>query len=127
MTLSPERVAMAGIKTATIGYRPMTRQTKTVGYVTFDESRVSQIVSRVEGYVEKLYVDKTFTVVHKGDPLAEIYSPELYSTAKELILAKASGVSADWWRVPGRSFACWASATRRSTRSPPPASRRRCS
>jgi Cu(I)/Ag(I) efflux system membrane fusion protein len=41
----------------------------------------------VEGYVEKLYVDKNFTVVHQGDPLAEIYSPELYSTAQELILA----------------------------------------
>ena len=60
----------------------MAKQTKTVGYVTFDESRLSRIVSRVDGYVEKLYVDETFTVVHKGDPLAEIYSPELYSTAQ---------------------------------------------
>ena len=93
VSLSPERIAMAGIKTATIGYRPMSRQTKTVGYVTYDESRMSRVVSRVEGYVEKLYVDKTFTVVRKGDALAEIYSPELYSTAKELILAKRSNVS----------------------------------
>ncbi len=37
--------------------------------------------------MEKLYVDKTFSMVHKGDPLAEIYSPELYSAAQELILA----------------------------------------
>ena len=66
-------------------------ETKTVGYVTFDESRLSRIVSRVEGYVEKLYVDETFTVVHKGDPLAEIYSPELYSTARELVLASRAG------------------------------------
>jgi Cu(I)/Ag(I) efflux system membrane fusion protein len=95
VTLSPERVAMAGIKTATIGYRPMSRRTKTVGYVTYDESRMSRVVSRVEGYVEKLSIDKTFTVVHKGDPLAEIYSPELYSTAKELILATANGASPD--------------------------------
>ncbi len=41
--------------------------------------------------MEKLYVDKTFTVVHKGDPLAEIYSPELYSTAQELVLATRGG------------------------------------
>ena len=53
--------------------------------------RLSRIVSRVDGYVEKLYVDKTFDVVHKGDPLAEIYSPELYSTAQELILATRGG------------------------------------
>ena len=69
--------------------------TKTVGYVTYDESRLSRIVSRVEGYVEKLYVDETYAVVHKGDPLAEIYSPELYSTARELVLASRGGGVAD--------------------------------
>jgi membrane fusion protein, copper/silver efflux system len=84
--LSPERVQMAGIKTVAIDYRPVARQTKTVGYVTYDESGLSRIVSRVDGYVEKLYVDKSYAIVHKGDPLAEIYSPELYSTARELVL-----------------------------------------
>jgi Cu(I)/Ag(I) efflux system membrane fusion protein len=93
--LSPERIQLAGIKTAPVEYRPMARQTKTVGYITFDESRLSRIVSRVDGYVEKLYVDETFTVVHKGDPLAEIYSPELYSTARELVLATKAGGVAD--------------------------------
>jgi Cu(I)/Ag(I) efflux system membrane fusion protein len=86
--ISPERIQLAGIKTAPVEYRPMVKQTKTVGYVTFDESRLSRVVSRVDGYVEKLYVDQTFTLVHKGDPLAEIYSPELYTAAEELILAK---------------------------------------
>ncbi len=85
--LSPERIQLAGIKTVPVEYRPMVRHTKTVGYVTYDESRLSRIVSRVDGYVEKLYVDKSFTIVHKGDPLAAIYSPELYSTAQELLLA----------------------------------------
>jgi Cu(I)/Ag(I) efflux system membrane fusion protein len=85
--LSPERIQLAGIKTVPVEYRPMVKQTQTVGYVTFDESRLSRVVSRVEGYVEKLYVDKTFTLVHKDEPLAEIYSPELYSTAQELLLA----------------------------------------
>jgi len=92
--LTPERVRMAGIKTVAVGYRPVARQTKTVGYVTYDESRLSRVVSRVEGYVENLYVDKTFTLVHKGDRLAEIYSPELYSTARELVLSsKGQGTS----------------------------------
>jgi Cu(I)/Ag(I) efflux system membrane fusion protein len=85
--LSPERIQLAGIKTVTVDYRPVAKQTKTVGYVTFDETRLSRIVSRVDGYVEKLYVDETYTVVHKGDPLAEVYSPELFSTARELVLA----------------------------------------
>ncbi len=91
--LSPERVQMAGIKTVAVDYRPVARQTKTVGYVTYDESGLSRIVSRVDGYVEKLYVDKSYAVVKKGDPLAEIYSPDLYSTARELVLsARGQGV-----------------------------------
>ena len=89
--LSPERIQLAGIKTVAVGYRPVAKQTKTVGYVTFDESRLSRIVSRVDGYVERLYVDETYAVVHKGDPLAEVYSPELYSTARELVLATRAG------------------------------------
>jgi len=95
VALTSERVQMAGIKTVTVGYRRVVRQTKTVGYVTYDESRLSRVVSRVGGYVERLFVDKTFTMVHKGDRLAEIYSPEFYSAAKELILARRFGVSRD--------------------------------
>jgi Cu(I)/Ag(I) efflux system membrane fusion protein len=92
--LSPERIQLAGIKTVPIEYRPVARETKTVGYIAYDERRLSRIVSRVEGYVERLYVDETFTIVHKGDPLAEIYSPELFSTAQELILAtRGAGVA----------------------------------
>jgi len=85
--LSPERVHQAGIKTVPVEYRDLSRETRTVGYVAFDESRLSKVVSRVTGYVEKLYVDTTYATVRQGDPLAEIYSPELYSTAQELLLA----------------------------------------
>ncbi|MGO9113200.1 MAG: efflux RND transporter periplasmic adaptor subunit [Thermoguttaceae bacterium] len=91
--LSPERIQMAGIKTVAVDYRPIVRQTRTVGYVTYDETRLSRVVSRVGGYVEKLFVNKTFTMVHKGDRLVEIDSPELYSAAKELIQAERFGVS----------------------------------
>jgi membrane fusion protein, copper/silver efflux system len=94
--LSPERIQLAGIKTVPVAYRSMAKETKTVGYIAFDESRLSRIVSRVDGYVEKLYVDKTFAVVHEGDPLAEIYSPELYSTARELGLAARDKGQADF-------------------------------
>ena len=91
--LSPDRVQMAGIQTVTVEYRPVVKQIRTVGYVTYDESGLSRIVSRVDGYVEKLYLDTSYAPVRKGDPLAEIYSPDLYSTARELVLAsKGQGV-----------------------------------
>lgn len=84
---SPERVQMAGIKTVGVAYRPMVKQTSTVGYVTFDEARQSRVVSRVSGYIEKLYVNSTYATVKEGEPLAEIYSPELFSAAQELVIA----------------------------------------
>ena len=74
--------------------------------MAYDESRLSRIVSRVDGYVEKLYVDKTFTVVHKGDPLAAIYSPELYSTAQELILATGRNGIGSLAASAGRNCCC---------------------
>jgi membrane fusion protein, copper/silver efflux system len=85
--LSPERVELAGIETVEIGYKPLFKQTVTVGNVVYDQSRLSRIVSRVNGYVEKLYIDKTYVTVKQDEPLAEIYSPELYSSSQELLLA----------------------------------------
>jgi Cu(I)/Ag(I) efflux system membrane fusion protein len=93
--LTPERIQLAGIQTVTVANRPIDKQVTTVGYLAFDESRLSRVVTRVSGYVEKLYVDKTYVTVREGDPLAEIYSPELYNTAQELVLALQSDVSKD--------------------------------
>ncbi len=89
--LSPERIEQAGVETVEIAYRPMTMDISTVGTVVYDESRLSRVVARTSGYVEKLYVDKTFVRVARGDPLAEIYSPDLYSTSQELLLAANGG------------------------------------
>lgn len=86
--LSPERVRMAGIRNAELTIRPLDREINTVGYVTYDESRRARIVTRVGGYLEKLYVNKSFVEVCEGDPLAEIYSPELYAAVQELLISK---------------------------------------
>jgi Cu(I)/Ag(I) efflux system membrane fusion protein len=88
--LSPERVRMAGIRTAELTIRPLEREISTVGYVTYDESRRARIVTRVGGYLEKLFVNKSFVEVSEGDPLAEIYSPELYAAVQELLISQSS-------------------------------------
>jgi membrane fusion protein, copper/silver efflux system len=93
--LSPDRVQLAGIETVEIGYQPLVKQIKTVGNVTYDQSRLSRIVSRVNGYVEKLYVDKTYVTVKQDEPLAEIYSPELYASSQELLLAAKRGTNSE--------------------------------
>jgi Cu(I)/Ag(I) efflux system membrane fusion protein len=81
---------LAGIQTAEIAERPLAREIRTVGYVSYDESRLSRIVSRVSGYVEKLAVNQTFVQVQQGDPLGEVYSPQLYTTVQELLIALKS-------------------------------------
>jgi Cu(I)/Ag(I) efflux system membrane fusion protein len=86
--LSPERVQLAGVKTVPVTYMPLTQEVRTVGHVEYDDARLAEIVTRVGGYLEELFVDKTFEHVDEEQPLAEIYSPDLYSSVQELLLAK---------------------------------------
>ena len=66
---------MAGLKTAEVAYQPLAKKIETVGFVDYDESRRSRIVTRVSGYIEKLYVDKTFMNVAKGRAAGRALQP----------------------------------------------------
>ncbi len=87
--LAPFRVAQAGIKTVEVGYAPLKQSFTTVGSVAFDERRMANIVSKVPGKsrVETLFVNFTGQDVEAGQPLAELYSPELSQAIQELITA----------------------------------------
>jgi membrane fusion protein, copper/silver efflux system len=89
VALAPFRVEQAGIKTSEVGYSPLTQTLTTVGYVAFDERRIANIASKVPGKtrVEKLYVNFTGQDVKAGEPLAELYSPELSLAISELLNA----------------------------------------
>jgi Cu(I)/Ag(I) efflux system membrane fusion protein len=91
--LSPYRVALAGIQTARVEYRPLTREIRTVGFVEFDERKLARISARVSGKsrIDKLFVNVTGQHVHKGDPLAVLYSPDLVVTVQNLLDARAAG------------------------------------
>jgi Cu(I)/Ag(I) efflux system membrane fusion protein len=83
------RVEQAGIQTAEVGYTPLMETLTTVGNVGFDERRLATIPSKVTGKsrVEKLYVNFTGREVQAGEPLAELYSPELHQAIQELLTA----------------------------------------
>jgi Cu(I)/Ag(I) efflux system membrane fusion protein len=87
--LAPFRVQQAGIQTSEVGFAPLMETLTTVGNVGFDERRLARIVSKVTGTarVEKLYVDFTGKDVKAGEPLAELYSPELNQAIQELLTA----------------------------------------
>ncbi len=89
--LAPFQVAQAGIRTVDVGYAPLSQTLTTIGTVAFDERRMASIASKVPGKsrVERLYANVTGQDVTAGQPLAELYSPELSQAIQELLNAAA--------------------------------------
>lgn len=77
-----------GVTFAPVTLGPLGREVRTVGQVTVDETRTRTIAPKVDGWVERLYVDYTGQQVERGAPLLSIYSPMLVTAQEELLLAK---------------------------------------
>ena len=87
VNVSPEKQQLVGIRTAPAEFRPLTKKIRTVGIVTYDETKVAQVFTKVEGWIEKLFVNYTGKLVEKGQPLFTLYSPDLIATQDEYLLA----------------------------------------
>jgi len=85
--ISPDVVNNLGVRTATVSYKSLHTEINTVGYVTYDEDKLVHIHPRVQGWIEKLYVKAVGDPVEEGQPIYEIYSPELVNAQEELLLA----------------------------------------
>ncbi|MCE5263669.1 MAG: efflux RND transporter periplasmic adaptor subunit [Deltaproteobacteria bacterium] len=80
-----DRQPMIGMKSVAVSVRALRRTIRTVGRVEYDERRFRTVNAKFEGWIEKLYVDYTGRPVKKGEPLADLYSPELLSTQREYL------------------------------------------
>ncbi len=76
-----------GVRTANVEVRDLQRSLRAVGLVAFDESSQYVINSKVEGWIERLHVNVEGQPVRKGQPLLEIYSPDLLAAQQEYLLA----------------------------------------
>src|SRR5262245_5563043 len=85
--VSPERQQLLGVRTAVVERKPLIKSVRTVGVIGFDETKVTHIHSKIEGWIDKLYVNYTGKLVEKGEPLFTIYSPDLLATQQEYLLA----------------------------------------
>ncbi len=85
--ISPDVVNNLGVRTAVVERKALHSAIKTVGYVAYDEDQLIHIHPRIEGWIEKLYVKAAGDPVKQGQPLYEIYSPELVNAQEELVLA----------------------------------------
>ncbi|MGH7952582.1 MAG: efflux RND transporter periplasmic adaptor subunit, partial [Limisphaerales bacterium] len=82
-TVSLERQQQIGVTYATVKKMPVQFSIRAVGTVTYDTQRHWDYVSRVDGYVQKLFVSSPGQVVEKNAPLLTIYSPDLLTTENE--------------------------------------------
>ena len=83
--IPPDKQQMIGVKTSEVKIIPLKKTLRTIGRIEFDERKLTTVNVKVEGWIEKLYADYTGKYVKKGEPLAEIYSPELMSTQLEYV------------------------------------------
>jgi Cu(I)/Ag(I) efflux system membrane fusion protein/cobalt-zinc-cadmium efflux system membrane fusion protein len=87
ISIDPVTRQNMGIRTAVVKRGPLVRDIRTYGHVTYDETRTAHISPKFNGWIEKLHVDFTGQPVEKGQPLFEIYSPELLAAQEEYLAA----------------------------------------
>jgi RND family efflux transporter MFP subunit len=75
------------VTTEAVERRNISRRIRTVGYLDYDEDHMVTVTTKYAGYVEAVYVNYLGQPVQKGEPLFEVYSPELVQTQQELLSA----------------------------------------
>ncbi len=92
LTIDPAVVQNMGVRTARVRRGPVVREIRATGYLAEAQPRKHEVNLRVSGWIDKLYADYDGMFVRAGDPLFDLYSPEIHQAAGELINAtRASG------------------------------------
>lgn len=105
--LSAAARKLAEVETAPVERRSVAVEIRLAGKVQMDETRVATITPRVAGRIDRLYANFTGMAVKPGDPLADLYSPELVSAQQELLQAA---------KLPGGAAGALLAATRERLR-----------
>jgi Cu(I)/Ag(I) efflux system membrane fusion protein len=85
IAVTTETMQQLGIRLATVARESLTQEVRAVATVVPDESRISHVHTRVSGWVEHLDVNTTGEMVSAGQPLAHIFSQELFSSQTEYL------------------------------------------
>ncbi|NOZ00738.1 MAG: efflux RND transporter periplasmic adaptor subunit [Deltaproteobacteria bacterium] len=113
ISIDPRIRQNMGVRTKTAKKGPVMQHIRVVGHVDFDERRLAILNTKIDGWVEKLYVDSTGQWVKKGQRLASLYSPSLVSTQEELLLAyrryrqSKSGRDETLWKAARERLKFW--------------------
>ena len=85
--IDPAMVQNMNVRTETVTRHDLSQPIRTVGYLEYDQQRMVTVTTKYSGWVEKVYVNYVGEKVRRGQPLFEIYSPELVQTEQELLSA----------------------------------------
>jgi len=85
--IGTEKVQKLGVRTEPAARRELARQVRVAGRVEIDERRLHNVAPKFEGWVERLHVNASGQPVARGQPLFEVYSPELVSAQREYMVA----------------------------------------
>jgi len=87
ITIDPVTRQNMGVRTTPVRRRDLHRTIRTVGVVGYEEPQQYSVNSKINGWVESLHVNETGSFVKKGQPLLDIYSPELVAAQEDFLLA----------------------------------------
>jgi Cu(I)/Ag(I) efflux system membrane fusion protein len=85
--VSLDKIQRIGVRTEKVEARPIFHAVRAVGRVEHDESLLTIVALRTDGFVEDLFVSKTGQHVRKGEPLFRLYSPQIQLAQSDLIVA----------------------------------------
>ncbi len=106
--ISPDRQQLIGVKYATVEAGGASRTIRAVGKVAVDETRIGHVHTRVDGWIDQMFVDFTGDAVVKGQPMLTIYSPEMLASQEELLLAaRARDVMPSLFDAARRRLQLW--------------------
>jgi Cu(I)/Ag(I) efflux system membrane fusion protein len=88
--VAPEKQQLIGMRSVSAEMGTLTKDIRIVGKVSYDETKLTHIHSKVAGYIEEVFADSVGKPVHAGDPLFTIYSPDLVATQQDFLLALKS-------------------------------------
>lgn len=89
VTIEPQRLQLIGVRTEKVGLQSLDQKLRLVGYLTPDETRISTVYLRIDGWVQQLFVNETGQEVREGQPLVSIYSQQLYEAEQNLVQASS--------------------------------------
>ena len=87
VVMDPAMARSLGVVVVEAQLAPVSHSIRTTGSVTYDETRLTTITPKFSGFVEQLHVNFTGQAVRRGQPLLEVYAPELVAAQEELLAA----------------------------------------